>query len=84
MSKLGIRINLNLSLNLPIKVIFMSDLQERIMRYPHLKATTGLSRSTIWRLERDGNFPKRIQLSKNAVGWKQSEVSQWLQSRTAA
>ena len=37
-----------------------------------LKTLLGLipiSRTTIWRLEKNGLFPKRIQLTQNRVGW---------------
>jgi predicted DNA-binding transcriptional regulator AlpA len=33
-------------------------------------------------LERDGKFPKRRRLSANAVGWLESEINNWLESRT--
>jgi len=62
----------------------MTDLQEYILRFPEVRSVTGLSRSTIWRLEQEGSFPKRVQLSKNSVGWKKSAISQWLQSRKEA
>jgi predicted DNA-binding transcriptional regulator AlpA len=42
---------------------------------------TGLSRTTIWRLERIGNFPKRIALSERRIGWKLKEIEEWLASR---
>jgi prophage regulatory protein len=45
---------------------------------------TGLSRSTRWRLERAGRFPKRRRLSSGAIGWLRSELSQWVASRQAA
>jgi len=60
------------------------DLLDYILRFPELRAMCGLSRSTIWRLEQEGSFPKRVQLSPNAVGWKKSSVSKWLESRTTA
>jgi prophage regulatory protein len=44
-------------------------------------AVTGLSPVTIWRLEKDGNFPKRINLSENRVGWIESEVEEWIENR---
>lgn len=62
----------------------MSDLQEYYLRFPEVKGVTGLSRSTIWRMEANGSFPKRYQLSTNSVGWKSSEISLWLESRAAA
>ncbi|UZE95891.1 helix-turn-helix transcriptional regulator [Alkalimarinus alittae] len=61
-----------------------NDLQDFILRFPEVKKRTSLSRSTIWRLEQSGSFPQRIQLSPNAVGWKESDIRQWLESRTAA
>src|SRR5436309_15621192 len=45
---------------------------------------TGLSRSTRWRLERAGRFPKRRRLSSGAIGWLRSELSQWVATRQAA
>lgn len=39
---------------------------------------TGLSRSTIWRMERDGQFPKRRQVSPSRIGWLSSEINEWL------
>jgi prophage regulatory protein len=51
------------------------------LRDPDVFALTKLSKSTRWRLERDGKFPKRRQLSAKAVGWLASEVEAWLKSR---
>lgn len=45
---------------------------------PHI---TGLSRTTIWRLERSGDFPNRIRLSAGAVGYRMSDIQAWLDSR---
>jgi len=42
---------------------------------------TGLSRTTIWRLERKGEFPLRVALSDRRIGWKEEEVIKWLESR---
>jgi len=42
---------------------------------------TGLSRSTIWRLERKGAFPRRIQLSPGRVGWEKNSVEAYIKSR---
>ena len=53
----------------------------RIVRFPAVNAMTALSRSTIWRLERDGLFPKRRQLSARACGWIVDEIEQWIRER---
>jgi len=55
-----------------------------LIRYPKLKEKVPLSRSQIWRLERAGKFPKRIQISDNSVGWDEADIEDWLQSRKAA
>lgn len=41
---------------------------------------TNLSRSTIWRKEREQTFPARVRLSKNRVGWRESEIQNWIAS----
>ena len=38
----------------------------------------------IARLEAAGEFPKRVQLGQNRVGWIEDEVLDWLQSRINA
>tara|TARA_R110001599_G_scaffold9972_5_gene49282 strand:- start:6804 stop:7013 length:210 start_codon:yes stop_codon:yes gene_type:complete len=53
---------------------------ERIKRLPWVISTTGLKRTTLWRKEKEGTFPKRIKLSENAVGWKESEILSWIDS----
>jgi prophage regulatory protein len=52
-----------------------------ILRKPQVMALTGLSSVTIWRLERAGDFPKRIKLTGRAVGWKAADISAWIDAR---
>ncbi len=40
-----------------------------------------LSRVTIWRLEKAGVFPRRIQISPGRVGWLESEVDDYIRER---
>ena len=42
---------------------------------------TGLSRTTLWRLERARAFPPRRRLTSNRVGWIETEIEEWLRSR---
>jgi prophage regulatory protein len=56
----------------------------RIMREREVKQVTGLSRVTRWRLERKGEFPKRLQLTERCVGWSEDEVQAWLKERADA
>src|SRR5712691_783470 len=45
---------------------------------------TNLSRTTRWRIERRGEFPKRVRLSPGRVGWRQDEIREWIDSRSPA
>ena len=56
---------------------------DRILRRAEVLAITGLSHSTVWRLEKAGQFPRRRQISAGTVGWIASEVEEWLKSRPA-
>lgn len=49
--------------------------------YPEIRRRYGLGRSTVWRLERDGKFPKRRQISPGRVAWLESELEIWEKSR---
>jgi prophage regulatory protein len=57
---------------------------EAIIREPECRRITGLSRSTRWRLERAGHFPRRRKISPGATGWLASELAAWLAERAAA
>ena len=45
---------------------------------PTVAQVVALSAATIERLEREGQFPKRRQLSGQRVGWLVREVQQWV------
>ena len=51
------------------------------LRFPEVRRRTGLSRTTLWRLESAGAFPSRRQISRRAVAWLESEVESWIASR---
>lgn len=53
----------------------------RIVSKRQLKEMVLYSPQHIARLEKAGMFPKRVQLGPNRVGWVESEVLDWLQSR---
>ena len=52
-----------------------------IMPDKDVRLVTSYSRTTLWREERAGRFPKRIQLSPGRVGWIGSEILEWITSR---
>lgn len=55
--------------------------EDRIARDAEAGKMTGTSRTTRWRLEREGKFPKRIQISPGGVGWLVSELQEWIRER---
>lgn len=55
-----------------------------IIRLPQVKQRTGLSRSTIYSLIKCGQFKAPISLGARAVGWLESDVSEFIESRVKA
>ncbi|MBV5329711.1 MAG: AlpA family transcriptional regulator [Chlorobium sp.] len=60
------------------------EVSQWIMRKPEVLKITGLCDTTIWRLEKKGDFPKRLKLGGNSCGWISSEVFGWIAERSAA
>jgi prophage regulatory protein len=60
-----------------------SKLGDEILRSPEPERLIGVHRTTLWRWEREGHFPKRIKLARRASGYLRSEVEKWLQDRVA-
>jgi prophage regulatory protein len=53
----------------------------RILRRPQLREIIPAHDTTVYRWERAGQFPRRVQLGTNSVGWFEDEVNQWLADR---
>lgn len=58
------------------------ELEDRILPWLQVKIICGLSRTTVWRMQKSGDFPAAVQVSHNRVGWWQSELLAWKRSRT--
>jgi len=54
---------------------------DRIVRTEEVLQRTGAGRTTLWRWQREGRFPRRRQIGPGIVGWLESEVTGWLESR---
>ena len=57
---------------------------QTIIRLPQVKQRTGLSRSTIYALIKDGKFNAPISLGARAVGWLDSDVDEFITARVNA
>ena len=56
----------------------------RVLRIDAVVLTTGLARSTIYKLIGSGEFPRPVPLSGRCVGWIDSEVAAWIQLKIEA
>jgi len=52
---------------------------DKLIRLPAVCELTGLGKSSIYSIE---DFPKRVVLSRRAVGWRFREILQWVESRS--
>jgi len=59
----------------------MTSQQQTVIRRNQLPAMLGISMATIDRIRLSGNFPKPIQLGEQAIGFKRSDVVDWIASR---
>lgn len=63
-------------------------MKRAVLRRPDVEHMTGLSRSTLYsKIDPssryyDASFPKPIKLGKRAVGWREADITAWLESRT--
>lgn len=57
----------------------MNSLQ--IIRPTELAEILSVSKQTLWRMENRGELPKRVKISKRAVGWLASDIQEFLNSK---
>lgn len=54
---------------------------DSILRLPKVLEVTGLSKSTLYRMARDGDFPRPVRIASQLVGWRASLIQKWIESR---
>ncbi len=54
------------------------SMHDKIIRSKEVQELTGLSRTTIWRMERTGKFPARVALTAGSIGWRLTDVQEWV------
>ena len=57
---------------------------DTLLRREEVEQRTSLSRSSIYRLMRQGRFPSAVRIADRAVRWRSSEIEQYLASRPRA
>ena len=56
-------------------------MHDRLLRRRQVEEITGMSRSSIYRLMQDGEFPRPVRIGPSAVRWRASDITAWLESR---
>lgn len=54
---------------------------ETLLTVEEVAALTRLSKPTIYKLVKRGDFPRQLHLCANKVAWLQSEISSWIKAR---
>jgi prophage regulatory protein len=57
--------------------------KKRFLRPKEAWDRAGLSRSSCYRLEAVGQFPKRVKIGMHATGYVSSEIEDWIDGRIA-
>lgn len=58
-----------------------SHSKSRIIRWPEVHERVGYCRTNIYYLIQSGDFLSPIKLGSRAVGWLESDVENWIESR---
>lgn len=56
----------------------------KFIKVKEVMALTSLSKTTIYRLARQDEFPHPVPLGGRAVAWLESEVHNWMEARLAS
>ena len=59
-------------------------MQDRLLRRREVEKITGMSRSSIYRLMHEDEFPRPVRVGPAAVRWKASDITAWIESRPVA
>ncbi|WP_233998415.1 MULTISPECIES: helix-turn-helix transcriptional regulator [unclassified Pseudoalteromonas] len=53
-----------------------------LVRLQDISRMTGLSRSTIYTMIKEGRFPEGFKLSARAVAWKRADIDNWIKFKS--
>lgn len=59
-------------------------MSEQLLRRTEVEARIGLSRSSIYRMMDEGEFPRPIRIGRRAVAWRASDLDRWQAQRPLA
>lgn len=56
----------------------------RLLRLPAVIEMTGMGRDSIYRLAREGRFPRQRKITERSSAWREDEILEWINSRPTA
>ena len=62
----------------------MNKINQKLLRLPQVKASTGLSKSSIYARIAEGTFPKQISLGPRLVVWVEADIQNWISEQVLA
>ena len=57
---------------------------DKMLTIAEVLEVTGLSRSSVYVMMREGTFPTALKIGARAVRWRESEIREWERSRPRA
>ena len=69
---------------IPMQVIHSSRPavpRDRLLRLADVEAATGCKKSTIYKLMKEGKFPRCVYITSRMVAWPETAVLSWVQAR---
>lgn len=55
---------------------------EKLIRPKTLSNKLGIGLSTLYELMKEPDFPRKVRISKQAVGFRESEIMEWMDRNT--
>jgi prophage regulatory protein len=62
----------------------MNPAATRIIGLREVLSRTSMSRSTVYLLQKNGEFPKSVSITERRVGFVESEIDDWLNAKIAS
>ena len=59
-------------------------MQDSLLRRREVERIAGVSRSSIYRLMQESDFPRPVRIGPGTVRWKASDIEAWIESRPVA
>jgi prophage regulatory protein len=60
-----------------------NTMQNNLLKLRDVRDATGLSKTAVYKLQRNGQFPQAVRIGERAVAWPESEVAAWVAARVA-